>query len=112
MKAPGALRWRTMVAFHKEFRVSSTIAGKSMFTNKIPETLKPGCLCNGMKTPDHDYDLHLGGTAKPSIQKTLDCRGNLRNLCGRTRPRSDLADDCAHRAAIIAIFDVGRAGPA
>src|SRR5260370_5696424 len=54
-----------MVAFHKEFRVSSTVAGKSMFRNKIPETLKPGCLCNGMKTPDHDYELHLGGTTKP-----------------------------------------------
>jgi hypothetical protein len=23
-----------------------------MFRNKIPETLKPGCLCNGMKTPE------------------------------------------------------------
>ena len=43
-----------------------------MFRNKIPETLKPGCLCNGMKTPDHDYELHLGGTAKSGIQKTLD----------------------------------------
>jgi MFS family permease len=40
-----------------------------MFRNKIPETLKPGCLCNGMKTPDHDYELHSGGTAKPGIQK-------------------------------------------
>jgi hypothetical protein len=58
-----------MVAFHKEFRVSPTITGKSMFRNKIPETLKPGCLCNGMKTPDHDYELHLGSTAKPGIQK-------------------------------------------
>jgi hypothetical protein len=27
-----------MVAFHKEFRVASTITGKSMFRNKIPET--------------------------------------------------------------------------
>ena len=51
-----------------------------MFRNKIPETLKPGCLCNGMKTliSDHDYELNLGGTAKPGIQKTLDCRGDLR----------------------------------
>jgi len=54
-----------------------------MFTNKIPETLKPCCLCNGMKTPDRDYELHLGGTAKPGIQKVLDCRGNLRYLRGR-----------------------------
>ena len=38
----------TMFAFHKEFRVASTITGKSMFRNKIPETLSPGCICNGM----------------------------------------------------------------
>jgi hypothetical protein len=31
---------------------------------------------------DYDKELHLGGTAKPGIQKTLDCRGDLRNLCG------------------------------
>src|SRR5271165_5543197 len=43
VKARRALRRRTMVAFHKEFRVSPTIAGQSMFTNKITETLKPGC---------------------------------------------------------------------
>jgi hypothetical protein len=64
-----------MVAFHKEFPVSPTITAKSMFRNKIPETLKPGCLCNGMKTPDDDCELHLDGTAKPGIQETLDCRG-------------------------------------
>jgi hypothetical protein len=40
-----------------------------MFRNKINETLKPGCLCNGMKTPDHDYEFHLGGTAKPAFRK-------------------------------------------
>jgi hypothetical protein len=28
---------------------------------------------------------HLGGTAKSGIQKTLDCRGDLRNLCGCPR---------------------------
>jgi hypothetical protein len=32
-----------MVAFHKELRVSPTITAKSMFRNKIPETLRPGC---------------------------------------------------------------------
>ena len=34
-----------------------------------------------MKTliSDHDYELHLGGTAKPGIQKTLDCRGDLQH---------------------------------
>jgi MFS family permease len=33
-----------------------------------------------MKTliSDHDEELHLGGTAEPGIQKTLDCRGDLR----------------------------------
>jgi hypothetical protein len=47
VKARRALRRRTMVAFHKEFRVSPTLAGESVFRNRIPETLKPGCLCNG-----------------------------------------------------------------
>jgi hypothetical protein len=50
VKARRALRRETMVAFHKEFRVSSTITGKSMFRNKIPETLKPGCLCKKTMT--------------------------------------------------------------
>jgi hypothetical protein len=45
VKARRALRRRTMVAFHKEFRVSPTIAGESMYRNKIPETLKSPCLC-------------------------------------------------------------------
>ena len=60
-----------------------------MFRNKIPETPQPHRLCNGMKTliSNHDYELHLGGTAKPGIQKTLDCHGNLRNLRGRAPPR-------------------------
>src|SRR5271165_936234 len=85
VKARRVLRRRTMVAFHNECRVSPTITGESRFRNKIPETLKPGCLCNRMKTliSDHDYELYLGGTAKPGIQKTLDCRGDLRYLCGR-----------------------------
>ena len=26
-----------------------------MFRNKIPETLKPSWLCNGMEPSDHDY---------------------------------------------------------
>jgi hypothetical protein len=92
-----------MVAFHKEMPCSSTIAGESMFRNKIPETLTPGCLCNGMKAliSDHDYELYLGGTAKTGIQKTLDCRGDLRNLCGRPRWRSDLDDEYFYRVAIM-----------
>ena len=79
-----------------------------MFRNKIPETLKPGCLCNGMKTPDHDYELHLGSMAKPGIQKTLDCRSDLRNLCGRPRQRSDLDDEYFYGVALIAIVNVNR----
>ena len=31
-----------MVAFHKDFRVSPTIAAESVSRNKIPETLEPG----------------------------------------------------------------------
>ena len=63
-----------------------------------------------MKTliSDHDYELHLGGTAKPGIQKTLDCRGDLRNLCGRPRQRSDLDDEYSYGVAIIAFVDVDR----
>jgi hypothetical protein len=61
-----------------------------------------------MKTliSDYDYELHLGGTAKPGIQKTLDCRGDLRNLCGPPlialvdvdrAPRRKLSDRLSHR---------------
>ena len=39
---------------------------------------------------DNDYEVHLGGTAKPGIQKTLDCRRDLRHLCGRPRQCSEL----------------------
>jgi len=56
-----------------------------------------------MKAPDYDYELDLGGTAKPSIQKTLDCHGDLRNLCGRPRQRRYLDDECFYG---IAIFDL------
>ena len=79
-----------------------------MFRNKIPETLKPHCLCNGMKTPDHDYELHLGSTAKPGIQKTLDSRIDLWELCGRPRQRSNLDDECFYRVAIIVIVYIDR----
>jgi hypothetical protein len=86
VKARRALRGRTMVAFHEELGLLPTIAGKSIFRNKIPETPQPHRLCNGMKglIPDHEYKLHLGGIAKPGIQKTLDCRSDVRNLCGRS----------------------------
>jgi hypothetical protein len=40
-----------------------------------------------MKTliPDYDYELHLGGTAKPGIKKPLDSRGDLLYLCEACR---------------------------
>ena len=62
-----------------------------MFRSKIPETPQLRRVCNGTKTitSDHDYELDLGGTAKPGIQKTLECRADLRNLCGHPRQRSD-----------------------
>src|SRR5271166_5006478 len=72
--------------------------------NKIPETLELGCLCNGMKTliSDHDYELHLGGTAKPgrlAAGSVLDPGGPVRldqwgafNLDGR-RPRPSSQGD-------------------
>jgi hypothetical protein len=46
---------------------------------KIPETPQRRRLCNGMKSniSNHDYELHLGGTAKPGIQKTRVCGGDL-----------------------------------
>jgi hypothetical protein len=56
-------------AFHEERELLSVLRFpfrvRTPFRNKIPETLKLGCLCNGMKTliSDHDYELHLGGTA-------------------------------------------------
>jgi hypothetical protein len=56
-----------------------------MFRNKIPETRRPDCLCNGMKTPDHEQKLHLAGTAKPGVQKTLDCHSESRRGGGITR---------------------------
>ena len=91
-----------MVAFHKDFRVSPTLAAERANRNKIPETPGPGCLCNGMKTPDHEPKLYLDGSAKLGIQKTLDCHGDLRHLRGRSRQRRDLDDEYLYG---IAIFD-------
>ena len=71
VKARRAFHWRTMVAFHEEVGLLPTVAGKSIFRNKIPETPEPCRLCNGMKTliPDYDCELHARSTAKPSIRK-------------------------------------------
>jgi MFS family permease len=58
-----------------------------------------GCGLNGAGLPAdaqlrdllyHEQKLHLDGTAKPGIQKTLDCDRDLRNLCSRPRQRRDL----------------------
>ena len=35
------------------------ITAEMMFRNKIPETRRPGCLCNEMKAPDHERKLQL-----------------------------------------------------
>jgi MFS family permease len=40
-----------------------------------------------MKAPDHERGLQLDCTEKPSIQKTLDCYRDFRNLRGRPRQR-------------------------
>ena len=87
VKARRALRPGTMVAFHEEVDLLPTIIAEIVFRNKIPETPQRRRLCNGMKSLISDYEnvFHLGGTAKPGIQKTLDCRGDFRNL--RSRPR-------------------------
>ena len=57
-----------------------------------------------MNTPDHEK-LQLDGTEEPDFQKTLDCHGDLQNLCGRSRQRSNPDDECF---CGIAIFDLAR----
>src|SRR5271169_302149 len=89
-----------MVALHKDFRVSPTLAGQSMFRNTISETLEPDCLCNEMKIPDHEQKLQLDSTEKPGFQETVDCHRDLRNLCGRPRQRGDLDDEYLYGVAI------------
>jgi hypothetical protein len=58
-----------MVAFHKEFRVSRIIAAESAFRNKIPETRRPGCLCNGMKAPIMDKSSTWMALQNPAFRK-------------------------------------------
>jgi hypothetical protein len=103
VKARRTFRRRTMLAFHDKSPCFRILADQITFRNKIPETLEPGCLCNGMNTPDHEQKLQLDCTEKPGIQKTLDCHRDLRNLCGRSRQRSNLDDECF---CGIAIFDL------
>ena len=50
------------MAFHKDFRVSSTSAVESMFENKTPETRSSDFVCNGLKTPDYEQKLQLDST--------------------------------------------------
>ena len=78
---------RNSAALSQRIGLISTIEAKTRFRNKISETPQPRRLCNGMKTLilDYDYELHLGGTAKSGIQKSLDSRGDLRYLCGACR---------------------------
>ena len=73
---------------------------------KFPETRRPGRLCNEMKAPGHERKLQLDGTEKPSIQKTLDCYGDFRNLCGRPRQRCDLDDEFFYGIAVYDLADV------
>ena len=67
-----------MVAFHEGMGLSSTIAGESLFRNRIPETPQARRLCNGMKSniSNSDDELHLGGAAKPGIEKDF-AKGRL-----------------------------------
>ena len=67
VKARRALHWRTIVAFHEEVGLSSTIAGKSTFRNKIPETGRSGYPL----VSDHAHELHLA-LRKAGAPKTLD----------------------------------------
>jgi hypothetical protein len=55
---------------------------------------------------NHEYEVQLGGHAKPGIQNSLDCRGDLRNLCGRSRHRNDLDDKYSYGVAPTDIVDV------
>jgi hypothetical protein len=87
------------------------LAGRSMFRNKIPETLEPDCLCNGMKTPDHEQKFQLDGTEEPGFQKTLDCHGDLRNVRGCSRQRSNLDDECCYGIAISDFAHVNSSVP-
>jgi MFS family permease len=55
-----------------------------------------------MKAPHRERKLHLDGTEKPGIQKTLDRYGNLWNLRSRPRQCGHLDDECFYG---IAAFD-------
>ena len=101
MKANRALRWRTMVASHKDLRVSSTLAAQSLFRNKIFEPRRQDSLCKGLNNPDHEQKLQLDGTEEPGFQKTLDCHSDLRNLRGCPRQRTDLDDEFSYGVAIF-----------
>ena len=54
-----------------------------------------------MKAPDYERKLHLDGTEKPGIQKTLDGDGNLWNLRSRPRQCGDLDDKCFYWIAFF-----------
>ena len=64
-----------------------------MIRNKIPETRRPDCLCNGLRTPHHEQKLQLDGTEKLGFQKTLDRNSDLWDVRGRPRQRGNLDDE-------------------
>jgi hypothetical protein len=72
-----------VVAFHEELDLLPTIAGESMFRNKIPEARRPGCLCNVVKSPIMNNSSIWTALKKFGTQKALKCRRDLRKLCGR-----------------------------
>ena len=56
-----------------------------------------------MKRPEYEGKLHLDSTEKPGFQKTLDCHGDLRNLCGRPRQRRYLDGECFSGITVFAL---------
>ncbi len=77
-----------------------------MFRNKISETRRSDCLCNGLTTPDDEHKLQLVRTEEPGFQKALDLHGYLRNLRRRSRQRSNLDDEHFYRVPIFDFADV------
>jgi hypothetical protein len=62
-------------------------------SSKISETRKPDCLCNTMKTTDHEQKLHLDSAEKPDVPKALGGYCDFGHLRGCSRQCSDLDDE-------------------
>jgi hypothetical protein len=56
VQARRSLLRRTMVLFRQEFRIYRQYRAKVCLGTKIPETLKSGFVCNGMKNLISDDD--------------------------------------------------------